>query len=208
MDVSIILYNFLLFAVDPKQKTKKKKKTGKKILTFLSCTLLFIYFSGNSNNNNNNGSTSSATSSPSGYPPDNVASPASSTSSLSSVSSFSTSSRDSSADELEHRLTLLKRNNGTLEQEFEHMNDTKQQVDCEIERILKRHKNHCYLTLDDLARFETMLAAKQEVLVVVNAPYDTDITVHQPPKHRHHSSPRMRAQPYPSPVKVNNNNTI
>ncbi|KAG2223855.1 hypothetical protein INT45_012728, partial [Circinella minor] len=161
---------------------------------------------GNSNNNNNNsGSTSSATSSPSGYPSDNVASPASSTSSLSSVSSFS--SRDSSADELEHRLTLLKRNNGTLEQEFEHMNDTKQQVDREIERILKRHKNHCYLTLDDLARFETMLAAKQEVLVVVNAPYDTDITVHQPPKHPHSSprlssvSPRMRAQPYPSSIK-------
>ncbi|KAI9490968.1 E2F/DP family winged-helix DNA-binding domain-containing protein [Zychaea mexicana] len=168
---------------------------------------------GNNNNgsssssSNNNSSSTSATSSPSGYPSDNVASPASSTSSLSSLSSFSSSSKDS-VDELEHRLTLLKRHNGTLEREYEHLNDMKQQVDREIERILKRHKGHCYLTLDDLARFEAMLHAQQEVLVVVNAPYDTDITVHQPPKQHHlHSprlsaSPRMRFQPYPSPVKT------
>lgn len=55
----------------------------------------------------------------------------------------------------------------------------KQQVDHEIERVLKRHKTHCYLTLDDLARFEVMSATQQEVFVLVNAPYNTDINVRQ-----------------------------
>lgn len=51
-------------------------------------------------------------------------------------------------------------------------------MDHEIEGVLKRHKDYCYLTLEELARYQTKLA--QEVLVIVNAPYNTDITVQQP----------------------------
>jgi hypothetical protein len=35
------------------------------------------------------------------------------------------------------------------------------------------------VTLDDIARFEDAMAAQQEALVAVNAPYNTDIEVHQ-----------------------------
>jgi hypothetical protein len=56
-------------------------------------------------------------------------------------------------------------------------------VDQEIERVLKSKSSHCYMTLDDLAQFEVMLAAQQEAFVVLNAPLDdTDIEVHQQQK--------------------------
>ncbi|KAL1932520.1 hypothetical protein VTP01DRAFT_8198 [Rhizomucor pusillus] len=97
-----------------------------------------------------------------------AASPASTSSSLSSTT-----------DELEHRLAMLRSHNMSLKRQYDHLNEMKQQVDHEIERVLKRHKTHCYLTLDDLARFEVMSATQQEVFVLVNAPYNTDINVRQ-----------------------------
>lgn len=102
------------------------------------------------------------------------------TSSITTSSSSSSSSciMSSNLDELEHRLSLLKRHNVSLEREHDRLHSIKQHVDHEIEGVLRRHKNHCYLTLEDLAQYQTKLA--QEVLVIVNAPYNTDITVHQP----------------------------
>ncbi|KAJ8654522.1 hypothetical protein O0I10_009828 [Lichtheimia ornata] len=102
------------------------------------------------------------------------------TSSITTTSSSSSSSciMSSNLDELEHRLSLLKRHNVSLEREHDRLHSIKQHVDHEIEGVLRRHKNHCYLTLEDLAQYQTKLA--QEVLVIVNAPYNTDITVHQP----------------------------
>lgn len=45
--------------------------------------------------------------------------------------------------------------------------------------MIKTHNSYCYLTLDDFAQFEVAMAAEQEALLIVNAPYDTDIEVHQ-----------------------------
>lgn len=163
-----------------------------------------VVYSGSSYPDNSNAATSSPTSTTS--------------SSFSSVSSISSSSSSpyvrEDIDELEARLEMLRSHNSSLEKEHERLCEMKQQVDHEIERVLKRHMNHCYLTLDDLARFEAMLGATKEVLVVVNAPYDTDITVHQKPSpppaacsslsSPTPSSIRARGQPYP-PIKVNNN---
>ena len=101
------------------------------------------------------------------------------TPSITTSSSSSSCIMSSNLDELEHRLSLLKRHNVSLEREHDRLHSIKQHVDHEIEGVLKRHKNHCYLTLEDLARYQTKLA--QEVLVIVNAPYNTDITVHSPP---------------------------
>ncbi|KAI7877746.1 hypothetical protein K492DRAFT_238987 [Lichtheimia hyalospora FSU 10163] len=127
-----------------------------------------------------------------------ASSSSSSSSSSSPTPSITTSSSSSSCimssnlDELEHRLSLLKRHNVSLEREHDRLHSIKQHVDHEIEGVLKRHKDHCYLTLEDLARYQTKLA--QEVLVIVNAPYNTDITVHPPslPSTSRHS---LKTQP-------------
>lgn len=118
-----------------------------------------------------------------------------SASSASTTSSTSSTASASSLNSMEHHLAMLKNSNSMMEKKQRQLNDLAQQMDHEIERVLKRHKNHCYLTLDDLTRFEVMLAAQQEVLVVVNAPYDTDITVHQP-------KPRLAMQPYSPKVNI------
>ncbi|ORZ01773.1 E2F/DP family winged-helix DNA-binding domain-domain-containing protein [Syncephalastrum racemosum] len=128
-------------------------------------------------------------------PDDGGASSPVSASSASTASSISSTTSASSLMSMEHRLAMLKNSNNMMEKKERQLNDLTQQMDHEIERVLKRHKTHCYLTLDDLARFEVMLAAQQEVLVVVNAPYDTDITVHQP-------KPRLAMQQYSPKAKT------
>lgn len=62
------------------------------------------------------------------------------------------------------------------------MDQFKQQTDIKIESALKKNVNHCYLTLDDIDR----AARKESSLVVVNAPYNTNIKVHKPEKVRNH----------------------
>ncbi|KAG1177976.1 hypothetical protein G6F70_002045 [Rhizopus microsporus] len=79
---------------------------------------------------------------------------------------------------LQQRLQSLKNQNQSLEKEYKQLNDIKQQVDLDIERVLMSNGSDCYLTLDDLTRFELMIDAERESFVVVNAPYDTDIEVH------------------------------
>lgn len=123
-----------------------------------------------------------------------VSSPTSSTSSLSSITSAASSttsnnSNSANLEELERRLAYLRTHNVSLEKEHERLADTKRRVDHEIEQMFKRNRQHCYLTLDDLARYQSKL--RQDVLVVVNAPYDTQITVDRPPKYY-----RPRHQPY------------
>ena len=90
-----------------------------------------------------------------------------------------TTSTSTSTNELEQRLAYLRNHNQTLENEKNHLNIFKNQIDREIERVIKNNSSYCYLTLDDIDRFEVIMAAQQEALVVVNAPYDTDIEVHQ-----------------------------
>jgi predicted RNA-binding protein with EMAP domain len=90
-----------------------------------------------------------------------------------------TTTTPTSTNELEKRLAYLKSHNQTLENEKNHLNIFKNQIDQEIERVIKNNSSYCYLTLDDIDRFEVMMAAQQEALVVVNAPYDTDIEVYQ-----------------------------
>ncbi|EPB88989.1 hypothetical protein HMPREF1544_04250 [Mucor circinelloides 1006PhL] len=90
-----------------------------------------------------------------------------------------TTTSSASTNELEQRLAFLKSHNQTLENEQNHLNIFKQQIDQEIEKVIKNNSSYCYLTLDDIDKFEVIMAAQQEALVVVNAPYDTDIEVHQ-----------------------------
>ncbi|KAI9485240.1 MAG: E2F/DP family winged-helix DNA-binding domain-containing protein [Benjaminiella poitrasii] len=90
---------------------------------------------------------------------------------------------DNKSKELEQRLTSLKTYNQSLEDKQRQLNQFKQQVDEEIENVIKNHASYCYLTLDDIARFEVVTAAQQESLVVVNAPYNTDIELHQTNDH-------------------------
>ncbi|KAI9317948.1 E2F/DP family winged-helix DNA-binding domain-containing protein [Dichotomocladium elegans] len=89
--------------------------------------------------------------------------------------------------ELEHRLSMLRRHNVSLEQEHDRLSSIKSQVDDEIESMMKKHKQHCYLTFDELSRYQEKLA--KQVLVVVNAPYNTEISVH-------HQRKDMRTRPY------------
>ncbi|KAI8992660.1 E2F/DP family winged-helix DNA-binding domain-containing protein [Pilobolus umbonatus] len=100
--------------------------------------------------------------------------------------------------ELEERLALLRKDNMILENEQMKANSFKQQIDHEIEQVLNHHSSHCYLTLDDLAQFEVMMAAQQEALVVVNAPYDTHIEVH-------HRSDNTRNSYHPYSRKLDKN---
>lgn len=72
-------------------------------------------------------------------------------------------------------------------------------MDEEIERVMKTHSTYCYLTLDDIAQFEVIMAAQQESLVVVNAPYDTEIEVHN--NNTSHDSSSSSIYPYPSMTK-------
>lgn len=92
---------------------------------------------------------------------------------------MTTTSSPAPTNELEQRLAYLRNHNQTLENEQHHLNIFKQQIDQEIERVIKNNASYCYLTMDDIDRFEVIMAAQQEALVVVNAPYDTDIEVHQ-----------------------------
>ncbi|CAO3609483.1 unnamed protein product [Mucor fragilis] len=95
------------------------------------------------------------------------------------MTTTTTSAASASTNELEQRLAYLRNHNQSLENEQNHLNIFKQQIDQEIERVIKNNASYCYLTLDDIDRFEVIMAAQQEALVVVNAPYDTDIEVHQ-----------------------------
>ncbi|KAI7904448.1 E2F/DP family winged-helix DNA-binding domain-containing protein [Cokeromyces recurvatus] len=79
--------------------------------------------------------------------------------------------------ELEQRLAFLKNENASLEERYRRLRQFKQQVDEETERIIKNNASYCYLTLEDIAGFEVM-TKEQESLVVVNAPYNTDIELH------------------------------
>ncbi|KAI9257580.1 E2F/DP family winged-helix DNA-binding domain-containing protein [Helicostylum pulchrum] len=94
---------------------------------------------------------------------------------IGNAASTTTNTTKISTNDLEERLAFLKKHNQSLEKEQNQLNSFKQQVDDEIERVLKNHSSYCYLTLDDIAQFEVIMAAQQESLVVVNAPYDTDI---------------------------------
>jgi hypothetical protein len=101
--------------------------------------------------------------------------------------------------ELQQRLAYLKKHNQSLENEHQQLLAFKQQVDHEIERVIQTNNSYCYLTLDDIARFEIIMAAQQEALVVVNAPYDTDIEVHQQTNDTPYSPPKVNyyyATPY------------
>ncbi|KAI8637374.1 E2F/DP family winged-helix DNA-binding domain-containing protein [Parasitella parasitica] len=90
-----------------------------------------------------------------------------------------TTKTSTSINELEERLANLKNHNQMLENEKTHLDIFKRQIDQEIEKVIKDNQSYCYLTLDDIEKFEVIMAAQQEALVVVNAPYDTDIEVHQ-----------------------------
>ncbi|KAI8364460.1 E2F/DP family winged-helix DNA-binding domain-containing protein [Choanephora cucurbitarum] len=109
-----------------------------------------------------------------------------------------TSPTNHGTNELEQRLELLKSYNQTLENEQKQLNTFKQQIDQEIESMIKTNSPYCYLTLDDIAKFEVIMAAQQEALVVVNAPYDTDIEVHH---HHHHHQPQQNSHYSPYPTK-------
>ncbi|CEP14173.1 hypothetical protein [Parasitella parasitica] len=90
-----------------------------------------------------------------------------------------TTNTSTSISELEERLASLKNHNQMLEDEKTHLDMFKRQIDQEVEKVIKDNQSYCYLTLDDLEKFEVIMAAQQEALVVVNAPYNTDIEVHQ-----------------------------
>ncbi|KAI8350154.1 E2F/DP family winged-helix DNA-binding domain-containing protein [Blakeslea trispora] len=117
------------------------------------------------------------------------------TSNLSSTGTTTpiTAATATTTNDLEQRLELLKSYNQTLENEQKQLHLFKQQVDQEIESMIKSNSPYCYLTLDDIAKFEVIMAAQQEALVVVNAPYDTDIEVH----HNHHPQ-NSHYSPYPT----------
>ncbi|KAG2206852.1 hypothetical protein INT47_007609 [Mucor saturninus] len=114
------------------------------------------------------------------------------------IGNAASTSNNTSTNDLEQRLAYLKKHNQTLEKEKEQLSQFKQQVDDEIERVLKNHSSYCYLTLDDIAQFEVVMAAQQESLVVVNAPYDTEIEVHN---NTSHDSSSSSIYPYPSMTK-------
>ncbi|OBZ89615.1 Transcription factor E2FC [Choanephora cucurbitarum] len=113
-------------------------------------------------------------------------------------SNASPTSHSTTNNELEQRLELLKSYNQTLENEQRQLSTFKQQIDQEIESMIKTNSPYCYLTLDDIAKFEVIMAAQQEALVVVNAPYDTDIEVHH---HHHHHQPQQNSHYSPYPTK-------
>ncbi|KAI8379193.1 E2F/DP family winged-helix DNA-binding domain-containing protein [Radiomyces spectabilis] len=126
------------------------------------------------------------------------------------------------ASELEHHLARLKSRNQTLQQERDQLLHTKQKIDQEVDDILKCHASHCYLTLQDLARFQDLTTRAQDdnkqsmpndddddhapLLLVVNAPYNTDIVVQQeevpsyPTSRKRHNSyeasPRKKTKCY------------
>ncbi|KAI8049432.1 E2F/DP family winged-helix DNA-binding domain-containing protein [Gilbertella persicaria] len=106
---------------------------------------------------------------------------------------FDSSTTKKETSDLEQRLEFLRNYNQTLENEQKQLDSFKQQIDQEIENVIKNNASYCYLTLDDIARFEVIMAAQQEALVVVNAPYDTDIEVHH-----HHQPQDDHYSPYPS----------
>ncbi|KAG0176724.1 E2F transcription factor 3 [Apophysomyces sp. BC1021] len=82
---------------------------------------------------------------------------------------------------LEKRLATLKNQNRNLENELDQLSTARQQVDHEMEQVLQRHKDHCYLTLDDLSQFKVTPQQEQpHQMLIVNAPYNTDINIYQP----------------------------
>ncbi|KAG1440597.1 hypothetical protein G6F56_011855 [Rhizopus delemar] len=80
-------------------------------------------------------------------------------------------------DELEKQLESLKQRNENLEKEYSNLNEIKQRVDQDIEQVLKLNTPNCYLTLDDLRKFERTKNAEQDSYVIVNTPYDSSIEV-------------------------------
>ncbi|KAI9318648.1 E2F/DP family winged-helix DNA-binding domain-containing protein [Dichotomocladium elegans] len=99
-----------------------------------------------------------------------------------------------SLDELERRLSYLRKRNVSLEEDRDRLCGIKQRVDFEIEQVLKRHKRYCYLTLADLGKFQEKLGGK-DVLVVVNGPSNVEIS--RQPKQAFPHLHRPRMQPYP-----------
>ncbi|CAO3700902.1 unnamed protein product [Rhizopus stolonifer] len=80
-------------------------------------------------------------------------------------------------DELEKQLESLKQRNQNLEKEYSNLNEIKQRVDQDIEQVLKLNTPDCYLTLDDLRKFERTKNTEHDSYVIVNTPYDSSIEV-------------------------------
>ena len=87
-------------------------------------------------------------------------------------------------------MAYLRKHNQTLEKEKTQLHTFKNQVDEEIERLLRNQSSYCYLTMDDINQFQMELP--EQDLVVVNAPYETDIEVH------HNNNKNKSNYPYPT----------
>ncbi|CAO3610828.1 unnamed protein product [Mucor hiemalis] len=85
-------------------------------------------------------------------------------------------------NDLEERLAHLKKNNQSLEREKIQLTNFKNQINEEIDRVLKHQSSYCYLTLEDINQFQIMMDSRhgEEELLLVNAPSDSNIeVVHQ-----------------------------
>lgn len=76
----------------------------------------------------------------------------------------------------------MKKNNQSLEREKIQLTNFKNQINEEIDRVLKHQSSYCYLTLEDINQFQIMMDSRhgEEELLLVNAPSDSNIeVVHQ-----------------------------
>ncbi|KAG0734792.1 hypothetical protein G6F23_012073 [Rhizopus arrhizus] len=84
--------------------------------------------------------------------------------------------RPENTKELEKRLFSLRKQNESLEKEYERLNEEKYKVDVDIEQALESNRSDCYITLNDLVRFDnTTRKEEQGSFVIVNAPYESAI---------------------------------
>lgn len=74
----------------------------------------------------------------------------------------------------------MKKNNQTLREEKSQLEQFKQQTDTKIENIIKNNASNCYLTFDDIHQYRQQ--DNDDNLVVVNAPYNSHVKMHQKPK--------------------------
>lgn len=95
-----------------------------------------------------------------------------------------TTTTTTTTNDLAERLAHLKKNNQSLEKEKIQLNNFKNQINEEIDRVLKHQSSYCYLTMDDINQFRIMMDSRhdeeEQDLLLVNAPCDSNIEiVHQ-----------------------------
>ena len=85
-------------------------------------------------------------------------------------------------EDLVQRLEWLRRNNRALEQEQGQLCQVKHRVEHEIEHNLKFYQHHCYVTLEDLKRYEVIKGLQGAVRSPFSAA-DKSVTQDRPAPH-------------------------